>query len=115
MFLANQRPAKNSQTWISDGLLLFQDRHLALQMPLKPREAFESQRNGVTVMVWIIDEKINKVRQVGLGSQAMMDAKDVFLDESEAKDVFRATCKHPTRLANSKTRRVSCADCNAAL
>jgi hypothetical protein len=45
----------------------------------------------------------------------MMDAKDVFLDESEAKDVLRATCKHPTRLANSKTRRVSCADCNAAL
>lgn len=66
-------------------------------------------------MVWIIDEKINKVRQVGLGSQAMMDAKNVYMDESEAKDVFRATCKHPTRLANSKTKRVSCADCNAAL
>lgn len=27
---------------ISDGFWLFPDRHLALQMPLKPREAFES-------------------------------------------------------------------------
>ena len=66
-------------------------------------------------MVWIIDETINKVRKVGLGSQAMMGAKTVYLYEHEAKDAFRATCNHPTRLANSKTRRVSCADCNAAL
>lgn len=66
-------------------------------------------------MVWIIDEKINKVRQVGLGSQAMLDAKNVYLDESHAAEAFRALCKHPTVLANSKTRRMSCADCNAQL
>jgi hypothetical protein len=35
-------PAQNPQPRISDGFLLFQAGHLALQMPLKPREAFES-------------------------------------------------------------------------
>jgi hypothetical protein len=66
-------------------------------------------------MVWIIDEKINKVRQVSIGSQAMMDARDVYLDESHAKEAFRTICKHPTVLANSKTLRMTCADCNAVL
>lgn len=35
-------PAQNPQPHISDGGLLFQAGHLALRLPLKPREAFES-------------------------------------------------------------------------
>ena len=62
-------------------------------------------------MVWIIDRKINKVRQVALGSAAMMDAENVYTPEVEAKAAFVPTCTHPTRLGNSKTGFVFCADC----
>lgn len=64
-------------------------------------------------MVWIIDRKINKVRQVALGSSAMMDAKNVYTTEAEAKSALEASCTHPTRLGSSKTGFVFCADCGS--
>jgi hypothetical protein len=66
-------------------------------------------------MVWIIDTTIHKVRQVSLGSAAMMAATNVFMSEQEAKQAFDAICAHPTRLGNSRTGAVTCADCNRRL
>jgi len=48
LLLGNQRPDKNPQTSdVSDGFLLFQAGHLALQMLLKPQAAFESHRRTI--------------------------------------------------------------------
>lgn len=66
-------------------------------------------------MVWIIDSNINKVRQIAAGSQSMLEASSIFMSEAEAVAAHKFLCKHPTRLANSKTRQVSCADCNKTL
>ncbi len=66
-------------------------------------------------MVYIIDKAINKVRDVPLGSPAMMAATTVYQHRDEADQAFRDQCTHPTRLGNSRTGRVFCADCSTPL
>ena len=66
-------------------------------------------------MVWIIDRDTNKVTQVALGSKQMLEAANIFMWKEEAEAAHRLLCKHPTKLGNSKTRQVFCADCNLPL
>lgn len=65
--------------------------------------------------IWIIDKSINKVRKVALGSAEMNAASNVYDTEARAAEAFKLECEHPTRLANSKTGRVVCADCRTQL
>lgn len=67
------------------------------------------------MMVWIINSFTNKVQQVGLGSTEMLAASNVWMTQEEAIRAHRESCSHPTRLGNSKTGVISCADCNARL
>lgn len=65
-------------------------------------------------MVWIINDKSNRVQSVALGSAEMIAARNVYMTEAEAKAAHRETCKHPTWLGNSSTGAVFCADCGAS-
>lgn len=62
-------------------------------------------------MPWILNS-VNKPVFVGLGSTKMMDAKECYLTEGEAKAAQVQACKHETVLGNSKTGRTFCADCS---
>ena len=66
-------------------------------------------------MVWIISRETNKVTKVAPGSKQMLEAANIFMWKEEAEAAHRLMCKHPTKLANSSTRRVHCADCNKDL
>lgn len=69
-------------------------------------------------MVWIINDAAKKVQQVGLGSPEMLAARNVYQGQEEAQKAHQAECAavgHPTRLGNSKTRQVVCADCGTYL
>lgn len=67
------------------------------------------------MQIWIIDKQINKVRKVAVGSAEMFAAHNVYDTEDRAKEAFKRECEHPTRLGNSKTGRISCADCGLSL
>lgn len=61
-------------------------------------------------MPWILNEANNPVF-VGLGSQEMLNAKNCYITESEAKAAQVEACKHETKLGFRATGHVQCADC----
>ena len=62
-------------------------------------------------MVWIINERSNRVQEVPLGSKQMLAARNAYLTKNEADEHHLATCQHPTWLGNKSTGQVFCADC----
>lgn len=64
-------------------------------------------------MPWILNS-VNKPVFVGLGSTKMMDAKECFLTEEEAKAAQVQNCAHETKLGNRSNGRIFCADCSKA-
>lgn len=61
-------------------------------------------------MPWILNQANNPVH-VGLGSSEMLAASNCFATEAEARAVQVENCKHETKIGNSATGHIQCADC----
>lgn len=61
-------------------------------------------------MPWILNE-VNRPVFVGLGSPAMMAARNCYVTEDEAKHAQRQACLHDVWIGHSSTGYEQCADC----